>query len=90
MAGLAKMMASKVVELLKKLPKKSVVLVGGSSRNKTMIHYLAKEIEDLLHPRRSPLFRGSWSGSMGPGQSHGPLHRLRGRVSEKRFGLLIP
>jgi len=55
-AGLAKMMAGKVVELLKKLPKKSVVLVGGSSRNKTMIHYLAKEIEDLYIPKEAPYF----------------------------------
>jgi predicted CoA-substrate-specific enzyme activase len=55
-AGLAKMMASKVVELLKKLPKKSVLLVGGSSRNKTMMHYLAKEIEDLYVPEEAPYF----------------------------------
>ncbi len=55
-AGLAKMMAGKVVELLKKLPKKSVVLVGGSSRNKTMIHYLAKEIDDLVIPQQAPYF----------------------------------
>jgi predicted CoA-substrate-specific enzyme activase len=55
-AGLAKMMAGKVKELLKKLPKKSVVLVGGSSRNKTMIHYLSKEIEDLYIPEEAPYF----------------------------------
>ncbi len=55
-AGLAKMMANKVVELLKKLPKKSVVLVGGSSRNETMIHYLSKEIEDLYIPEEAPYF----------------------------------
>lgn len=55
-AGLAKMMASKVVELLKKLPKKSVLLVGGSSRNKTMMHYLAQEIEDLYVPEEAPYF----------------------------------
>ncbi len=50
------MMAGKVKELLKKLPKKSVVLVGGSSRNKTMIHFLSKEIEDLLIPEEAPYF----------------------------------
>ena len=54
--GLAMMMAGKVVELLKKLPKKSVMLVGGSSRNKTMIHYLSKEIEDLYIPEEAPYF----------------------------------
>ncbi|MFH0821589.1 MAG: acyl-CoA dehydratase activase [Pseudomonadota bacterium] len=55
-AGLAQMMASKVVELLKKLPKKNVMLVGGSSKNDTMIHYLAKEIEDLHIPEEAPFF----------------------------------
>ena len=55
-AGLAKMMAGKVVELLKKLPKKSVLLVGGSSRNQTMMHYLAHEIEDLYVPEEAPYF----------------------------------
>ena len=61
-AGLAKMMAGKVVELLKKLPKKSVVLVGGSSRNQTMIHYLAKEIEDLYIPEEAPYFEALGAG----------------------------
>lgn len=55
-AGLAMMMASKIVELLKKLPKKSVALIGGSSLNKTMIHYLNQEIEDLLIPEQAPYF----------------------------------
>jgi len=55
-AGLAQMMAGKVVELMKKLPKKSLMLVGGSSRNQTMIHYLRKEIEDLHIPEEAPYF----------------------------------
>jgi len=55
-AGLAQMMSGKVVELLKKLPKKSVALVGGSSRNHTMIHYLSREIEDLHIPEEAPYF----------------------------------
>jgi len=55
-AGLAQMMAGKVVELLKRLPKKSVMLVGGSSSNKTMIHHLSKEIEDLYIPEEAPYF----------------------------------
>jgi predicted CoA-substrate-specific enzyme activase len=55
-AGLAMMMSGKIVELLKKLPKKSVMLVGGSSRNHTMIHYLSKEIDDLYIPDEAPYF----------------------------------
>ncbi len=55
-AGLAKMMSGKVVELLRKLPKKNVMLVGGSSKNHTMIHYLQKEIENLHIPDEAPFF----------------------------------
>jgi predicted CoA-substrate-specific enzyme activase len=55
-AGLAQMMAGKVVELLRKLPKKNVMLVGGSSKNHTMIHYLNKEIENLRIPEEAPYF----------------------------------
>ena len=55
-AGLGMMMANKVLELLKKLPKKSIMLVGGSSKNKTMIHYLSKEIDDLFIPEEAPYF----------------------------------
>ncbi len=55
-AGLGMMMANKVLELLKKLPKKGIMLVGGSSKNKTMIHYLSKEIADLFIPEEAPYF----------------------------------
>ena len=55
-SGLAMMMSSKIVELLKKLPKKSVAIVGGSSLNKTMIHYLSQEIQDLFIPEQAPYF----------------------------------
>jgi predicted CoA-substrate-specific enzyme activase len=61
-AGLAKMMAGKIVELLKKLPKKSVMLVGGSSKNKTMIHHLSQEIEDLHIPDEAPYFEALGAG----------------------------
>lgn len=61
-AGLAQMMAGKIVELLKKLPKKSVMLVGGSSQNHTMIHYLSKEIEDLYIPEQAPYFEALGAG----------------------------
>ncbi len=55
-AGLAKMMAGKIVELLKKLPKKSIMLIGGSSENESMVHYLSQEIEDLYIPSNATHF----------------------------------
>ena len=88
-AGLAKMMAGKVVELLKKLPKKSVVLVGGSSRNKTMIHYLAKEIEDLYIPKEAPYFEALgaalWALDNPTTRYTGPEHVFKKRSSVFKF-----
>lgn len=91
-AGLAKMMAGKVVELLKKLPKKSVVLVGGSSRNKTMIHYLAKEIDDLVIPQQAPYFEALGAAVWALDNPTVP-YRGPDRVFEKKgsaFGYLKP
>ncbi len=91
-AGLAKMMAGKVVELLKKLPKKSVMLVGGSSRNKTMIHYLRKEIEDLFIPEQAPYFEALgaalWALDNPTKPYEGPDHVFRKKGSA--FGYLQP
>ncbi|HMK34494.1 MAG TPA: acyl-CoA dehydratase activase [Desulfomonilaceae bacterium] len=91
-AGLAKMMAGKVVELLKKLPKKSVMLVGGSSRNKTMIHYLAQEIEDLYIPEEAPYFEALGAGLWAldnptvPYTGSGEVYQKKGSA----FGYLKP
>ncbi len=53
-AGLASMMAGKILELLKKLPKQSAMLVGGCVKNRSMVHYLQKEIKDLYIPDQAP------------------------------------
>jgi predicted CoA-substrate-specific enzyme activase len=55
-AGLSQMMSGKVLELLKKLPKKSVMLVGGCVGNKAMVHYLQEAIPDLYIPEQAAVF----------------------------------
>lgn len=55
-AGLCRMMANKILELLKNLEKKNIMIVGGSSRNKMMIQFLKKEISDLQVPVEAPYF----------------------------------
>lgn len=55
-AGLTHMMASKIIELLKKLPKTSVMLIGGCIHNQSMVHYLREEIDDLYIPSVAPYF----------------------------------
>ncbi len=92
-AGLAMMMAGKIVELLKKLPRKSVMLVGGSSRNRTMIHHLSQEIEDLFIPEEAPYFEALGAAlsaldnqSIVPYTGPGDVFQKKGSV----FGYLKP
>ncbi|MFH1115188.1 MAG: acyl-CoA dehydratase activase [Pseudomonadota bacterium] len=91
-SGLAKMMAGKIVELLKKLPKKSVMLVGGSSRNQTMVHYLGREIEDLYIPDEAPYFEALgaaiWAFENETEPYRGPEHVFQRKGSA--FGHLKP
>jgi predicted CoA-substrate-specific enzyme activase len=47
-AGLGRMMASKVAELLKKAGARHVLLIGGVARNRTMKDYLAREGFELV------------------------------------------
>jgi predicted CoA-substrate-specific enzyme activase len=55
-AGLSRMMAGKILELLKKLPKESVMLIGGCAANHSMVHYLHEEITDLYIPEEAACF----------------------------------
>ncbi|WP_421900474.1 acyl-CoA dehydratase activase [Maridesulfovibrio sp.] len=55
-AGLARMMAGKCVELLRKLPAEKVALIGNCSQNKFMVNELRREIPDLLLPESGYCF----------------------------------
>ncbi|MCW5213983.1 hypothetical protein VU13_01455 [Desulfobulbus sp. US5] len=56
-AGLSRMMSGKVMELLKKLPKDAVMLVGGCVGNRAMVHYLQEAIPNLYIPEELPPLR---------------------------------
>ncbi len=55
-AGLCRMMAAKVLELLKSVEKKNIMVVGGTVRNRVMVDYLAEEIPGLIVPDEAPYF----------------------------------
>jgi len=55
-AGLCKMMAGKILELLKKIPRRHIMIVGGAALNTMMIEYLRQEIEGLIVPAEAPYF----------------------------------
>jgi len=55
-AGLCQMMANKILELLKKVDRRHVMITGGTTRNRMMIEYLRNEIEDLIVPDEASYF----------------------------------
>lgn len=55
-AGLCRMMADKILELLKKIEKKNIMLIGGAAGNKMMVHFLEEKIPGLTIPKEAPYF----------------------------------
>ncbi len=55
-AGLCRMMASKIIELLKQVDKNRIMVVGGAAQNRMMIEYLEQDIAGLIVPREAPYF----------------------------------
>jgi predicted CoA-substrate-specific enzyme activase len=55
-AGLCEMMAGKIIEILKNLPRQNLMLIGGTSQNTALIDHLKKEIQNLHVPPEAPYF----------------------------------
>lgn len=55
-AGLCRMMAEKILDLLKKTPRHHIMLVGGTARNHMMAAHLRRHIRDLIIPGQAPYF----------------------------------
>lgn len=55
-AGLCKMMANKILELLKKVERQNIMITGGTARNRMMIEYLSKEIPGLIVTEEASYF----------------------------------
>ncbi|MBN2533278.1 MAG: hypothetical protein JXB88_10320 [Spirochaetales bacterium] len=55
-AGLCRMVAKKIIEILKKVPNQRIILVGGTARNKAVIRYLKDEFEDVHIPEEASYF----------------------------------
>jgi len=55
-AGLCQMMANKILELLKKVERKNIMVTGGTARNHMMIERLNENIPGLIVPEEAPYF----------------------------------
>ena len=61
-AGLCRMMADKVIELLKRVEHRNIMLTGGTTRNRMMVEYLRREIPGLVIPEEAPFFEALGAG----------------------------
>lgn len=55
-AGLCRMMAGKVTELLKKANARRAMLVGGTAGNRVMVDFLRREGFEIIIPSEAPVF----------------------------------
>ncbi|MBN2545626.1 MAG: activase [Spirochaetes bacterium] len=55
-AGLAKMIAKKIYELLLKIGSKKVLIVGGTSQNEVVMDYVKEKLEFVDVPKEAPYF----------------------------------
>ncbi|MFW5988740.1 MAG: acyl-CoA dehydratase activase [Desulfosudaceae bacterium] len=55
-AGLCRMMAFKILELLKNIERRDIMLTGGTAQNQIMVEYLRSEIPGLIIPEEAPCF----------------------------------
>lgn len=62
-SGLCRMMAGKILEILTQIPRKNIMVVGGTARNGIMVEYLREEIENLIVPEEAPYFEALGAGA---------------------------
>lgn len=55
-AGLGRMMADKIFELLKGVDNHNIMLTGGSAQNKMMVRHLKDALPGLIVPEQAPYF----------------------------------
>ena len=91
-AGLSQMMSGKVLELLKKLPKDSVMLVGGCTGNQAMVHYLQEAVPDLYIPEQASVFEALGAALWALDNETRPFVALDDIFADQRAGLatLLP
>ncbi|MDX2497140.1 MAG: acyl-CoA dehydratase activase, partial [Desulfobacterales bacterium] len=84
-AGLCKMMAGKILELLKKVERKNIMITGGAARNRMMVEYLRKEIPGLIVPPEAAYFEALgaalWGLENDTAQFSGMSHLLQRKAA---------
>ncbi len=91
-AGLGQMMANKVLELLKKVERRDLMLVGGTARNQMMVRYLRQAIPGLVVPDEAPYFEALGAALWALENTPRPFPGLANLfvAHQRRFDLLPP
>ncbi|NPV04962.1 MAG: activase [Syntrophaceae bacterium] len=55
-AGLCQMMAGKILEILGQVPRRDIMVIGGTARNEVLMDHLRGEIANLRVPDEAPYF----------------------------------
>ncbi|MFW6256836.1 MAG: acyl-CoA dehydratase activase, partial [Bacillota bacterium] len=70
-AGLCRMMAEKILELLSNCDARKIMLVGGTSRNNIMVEFLEKQLSQVVIPEEACYFEALgtsiWARKQGTG-----------------------
>ncbi len=85
-AGLGRMMANKVLELLKRVDRRDLMLTGGTARNQMMVAYLKKALPGLIIPQEAPYFEAFGAALWAVTQPARPLPEPADLFLESRSG----
>jgi len=91
-AGLCQMMAAKVVELLKRVPKRDIMIVGGCAQNSVMIEYVKENISNLIIPKEALYFEALGCALWALNHETKPVKRIEDifRSEKTQFPTLPP
>ncbi|WIF95969.1 acyl-CoA dehydratase activase [Caminicella sporogenes] len=91
-AGLCKMMATKILELLKSAKHNKVLIVGGVSKNKVVIDFLKKEIKNIEIPKYATSFEALGAALWGLKNKTKPIKNIDTLFNKKNssFSFLPP
>lgn len=64
-SGLCKMIAEKIIELIKKMPHNNVIITGGTALNKPVLKYIKQEIRNVTVPKEAAYFEALGAAILG-------------------------
>lgn len=91
-AGLGQMMANKIIELLKNVDCRNLMLTGGTAQNQMMVRHLKKAVPGLIVPLEAPYFEALGAALWALDQPDAPLPDIDSLFSaqQARFDQLPP